>query len=113
MGELRLLCSFIFSANANTHELFTMPYLLSSHRNILNKAEVAHLTSGLEHEQGVMQHAWERDDGNGRYIRLASWQHPGNDVTGMVSRAHKFVDTFEKVLKSSTQNYTIGLERYL
>ena len=36
-------------------------------------------------------------DGMGRASRLLLWNHPGNDVTGMVGRCEKMVNTCEEV----------------
>lgn len=36
-------------------------------------------------------------DGSGRECEMALWSHPGSDVTGMVARCKKIVDTSEKV----------------
>lgn len=37
-------------------------------------------------------------DGTGRECKMALWRHPGSDVTGMVARCEKVVDTSEKVV---------------
>lgn len=37
-------------------------------------------------------------DGTGRECRMALWRHPGSDVTGMVARSEKVVDTSETVV---------------
>ena len=36
-------------------------------------------------------------DGMGKECRMALWNHPGNDVTGMLARSEKVVNTCEKV----------------
>ena len=36
-------------------------------------------------------------DGVGRESRLVLWNQPGTDVTGMLARSEKMVDTSEKV----------------
>ena len=75
--------------NTSIHSVIT--------RNLLSPGELSRLKEGLESPDGVMKHAWEREDGYGLKIKLASWSHPGNDVTGMVSRSEKVAGTFEKV----------------
>ena len=37
-------------------------------------------------------------DGKGRESMMALWNHPGSDVTGMVGRCEKVVNTCEKVI---------------
>ena len=44
-----------------------------------------------------MQHAFSRGDGQGRHSRLCLWNHPGNDITGMVNRCEKVAGTMEEV----------------
>ena len=46
---------------------------------------------------GVCKVTHTRDDGRGGNIRVALWNQPGNDVTGMVARSQKIAGTFEKV----------------
>lgn len=47
------------------------------------------------------KHAYVYDrqlsDGTGRECKMALWNHPGSDVTGMVARCERMVDTSEKV----------------
>ena len=44
-----------------------------------------------------MKHSYGVDDGSGRISRLCLWNHPGNDVTGMVGRCEKVAGTMEQV----------------
>ena len=44
-----------------------------------------------------MKHPYEQDDGDGRYTRMCLWNHPGDDLTGIISRSRKFVATCESV----------------
>lgn len=37
------------------------------------------------------------DDGHGRQSRMLLWNQPGTDVTAMVARCHKMVDTCQQV----------------
>ena len=36
-------------------------------------------------------------DGKGKNAKLVIWSHPGDDVTGIVSRSRKVVDSCQKV----------------
>ena len=59
-----------------------------------------HRTIGKFHAtDGVCKVIYTRDDGKGGNIRVALWNQPGNDVTGMVARSQKVAGTFEKVCK--------------
>ena len=45
------------------------------------------------------------DDGDGRNSRLCLWNHPGDDVTGMVGRCEKVVTTMEDLLGGEVYHY--------
>ena len=73
-------------------------YLLSSSlRSLLSQEELNKLQGVLENDEGVVKHGFNRDDGHGRQSRLCLWNHPGNDVTGMLARCEKVAGTMEKV----------------
>ena len=52
-------------------------------------------------DPNVEKYSWDRSDGKGLDIRLSVWNQPGNDVTGMVARSEKIVNTVEKVISLS------------
>ena len=66
-------------------------------RNLLSQEEVSKLKSALENEKGVMSQVYSRDDGSGRRSKTVLWNHPGNDLTGVIARCEKLAGTFEKV----------------
>ena len=66
-------------------------------RNLLNKEEVSKLKKALEASDGVMSQVYTREDGLGRRAKVALWNHPGNDLTGIIARSQKLAGTFEKV----------------
>ena len=47
-------------------------------------------------------------DGDGRASRLLLWNQPGNDITGMVARCEKVVNTCQEV-----HNFTLVLFDYV
>ena len=69
----------------------------SSLRSLLSREELNKLQGALENDDGVVKHNFHRDDGHGRQSRLCLWNHPGNDVTGMLARCEKVAGTMEKV----------------
>ena len=76
------------------------------HRGLLDSQEVGKLQTALEHDDGVMTKHYGRDDGAGRVSKTVLWNHPGNDITGIIARSEKFAGTFEKVkLMSNFRNY--------
>ena len=67
------------------------------HRSLLSSDELSKLKVALDRDDGIMQHAFDRNDGHGRISRQSLWNHPGNDITGMVGRCDKVAGTVEKV----------------
>ena len=66
-------------------------------RSLLSSEELSHLKEALESDAGILQHSYGRDDGHGRISRMCLWNHPGNDITGMVGRCEKVAGTMEQV----------------
>ena len=48
---------------------------------------------------------YRRDDGDGRLTRTTLWNHPGNDITGIVSRCEKLVNTVEDLIGGEVYHY--------
>jgi len=65
----------------------------------LSKEELSHVRSALEQDSGILQHSYAVNDGHGRNSRLCIWNHPGNDITGMVGRCEKVAGTMEQVVQ--------------
>ena len=59
--------------------------------------------TGFVTADGVCKVIHTRDDGRGGNIRVALWNQPGNDVTGMVARSQKIAGTFEKVTQQQSE----------
>lgn len=72
-------------------------YVSSPLRSLLSRDELNKLQEALEDDEGVVKHNFNRDDGHGRQSRLCLWNHPGNDITGMLARCEKVAGTTEKV----------------
>ena len=71
--------------------------IISSARSLLGSDELSKLKVALESDDGMMQHSFMRDDGHGRFSKVCLWNHPGNDITGMVGRCEKVAGTMEQV----------------
>ena len=52
----------------------------------------------LHNDESVAKHSFERDDGIGRRTKYLAWNHPGNDITGVIARSEKVAGTFDKVV---------------
>ena len=66
-------------------------------RSLLNSEELTKLKFVLENDSEILKHSYTRDDGHGRKSRMALWNHPGKDITGMIARSEKVAGTVEKV----------------
>ena len=60
------------------------------------------LTISAEHKDGLTKHSFLQADGNEgdanvRAIEMVLWNHPGNDVSGMLARVKKMATTMEIV----------------
>jgi len=51
------------------------------------------------------QSAFGRKDAEGRESRLSLWNHPGDDLFGMVSRGRRIVDAMEQLLGDEVYHY--------
>ncbi|XP_072014594.1 L-proline trans-4-hydroxylase-like isoform X2 [Amphiura filiformis] len=74
-------------------------------RSILSPKEISILGPALESDDGVRQHAFGLDDGEGSLSKMCLWNHPGNDITGMLFRSRKMVDTAEQLLGGEVYHY--------
>lgn len=52
-----------------------------------------------------MDHAYGRSDGNGRMTKMALWNHPGQDITGMIARIPRVRETMELLLGGKCYHY--------
>ena len=66
-------------------------------RSVLSGEELARLKDALEKDGGIMKHSYVVGDDSGRCNRMCLWNHPGDDITGMVARSEKVAGTMEKV----------------
>lgn len=74
-------------------------------RGLFSEAEITKLRLALENDEGVMTQHYGRDDGAGRRTKAVLWNHPGNDITGVVARTEKVAGTFEKLLGGEVYHY--------
>ncbi|XP_072016304.1 L-proline trans-4-hydroxylase-like [Amphiura filiformis] len=74
-------------------------------RSILSPKEMSILRPALESDDGVRQHAYGLPDGEGLHSNMCIWNHPGNDITGMIFRSQKMVDTAEQLLGGEVYHY--------
>lgn len=74
-------------------------------RDLLDNQELQKVKEVLEDNDEIRKRAFGVADGKGRESKLALWSHPGTDVTGMVARCEKLVNTCEKLLDGEVYHY--------
>ncbi|XP_077986733.1 L-proline trans-4-hydroxylase-like [Glandiceps talaboti] len=74
-------------------------------RSVVDDQEMKLLKSALEDENGVLQHKYRSDDGDGFKSRVCLWNQPGCDVTGMLARSEKMAGTMEQLLGGEVYHY--------
>lgn len=73
-------------------------------RGLLDKEEVDLILGVLENNP-VLKQAWDVEDGEGYAARMLLWNQPGDDITGMVARSEKMVNTCEALLGDEVYHY--------
>ena len=66
---------------------------------MFSEEEVARIKKFLADKQFLEKHTYSRSDGEGRKASLVMWNQPGSDLTGLVARTNRMVDTVEQVHK--------------
>jgi len=77
-------------------------------RNLLDGEELNKLKTALEHDEGVLQKAYDiydSDNPDKRATRLCLWNMPGNDITGMLARCNKVAGTMTDLLGGEVYHY--------
>jgi len=73
--------------------------------NFLDKEEISLLQEASQKDSVLMGNAHNVKDTSGRNSKLALWDHPGEDLYGMISRSHKVVDRVEQLLDAEVYHY--------
>jgi ectoine hydroxylase len=71
----------------------------------LDAEEVALLMSAAREDAALAENAYGVEDASGRQTRLASWNHPSEDVFGALSRSRRVVDSMEQLLGGEVYHY--------
>ncbi|XP_042869018.1 L-proline trans-4-hydroxylase-like isoform X2 [Penaeus japonicus] len=66
-------------------------------RNMLSKAEIQKLRAAVESSKGIQRHAFGRSDGD-RKSRMCVWNHPGDDITGVLARSRRVAGTMQELM---------------
>ena len=73
--------------------------------NLLDNDEVALLQKASKGDNVLMQNAHNVKDTSGRNSKLALWDHPRDDIYGMISRSYKVVDRVEQLIGTEVYHY--------
>jgi ectoine hydroxylase len=73
--------------------------------DLLDPEETALLLSAARADHALQEHAFGVEDTAGRKSRLSLWNHPGDDIYGMVSRSRRVVDATEQLLGGEVYHY--------
>jgi hypothetical protein len=74
-------------------------------RGLYDAEEMALLSRAAREDKALEEHAIQRKDGEGGIAKLALWNHPGDDIYGMISRGRRLVDSMEKLLGGEVYHY--------
>ena len=78
-------------------------YLLAP--GVLDDHETQLLVDAARADSGMLEHAFGVDDREGNPVRLTVWNHPGDDIYGVVSRSERIVGAMEKLLEDEVYHY--------
>ncbi|OWF45812.1 probable phytanoyl-CoA dioxygenase [Mizuhopecten yessoensis] len=67
-------------------------------RGMFDGKEMANLRKVFEETDLITDHGLQVGDGTGKKTKIALWTHPGSDVSGMMARCEKVVNTCEDLL---------------
>lgn len=74
-------------------------------KSLFNKEEIDLLKKTAVEDRELDKHSFGRADGEGGTVRLSLWNHPGNNIYGMIARSHRIVDKVEKLLGDEVYHY--------
>jgi ectoine hydroxylase len=72
---------------------------------LLDSEETAMLFAAARNDARIREHSFGVVDASGRQSRLAGWNHPGDDIYGMIARSHCVVDAMELLLGGEVYHY--------
>ena len=74
-------------------------------RRMFNSQEIDLLRSSAKQDKALDDHAFGRDDGRGKIVRLSLWNHPGDTIYGMFARCESIVNSAERILDGEVYHY--------
>lgn len=64
----------------------------------MDATELGLLKQTVESDVDLLNSSYGRNDGEAGKTKLALWDDPADDITGVIARAEKVAGTFEKVI---------------
>lgn len=74
-------------------------------RGLFDDEEIQLLRDQAKADRALDEHAMESRDGEGGAVRLSVWNHPGDDIYGMVARSARVVRRAEQLLGDEVYHY--------
>ncbi|XP_060067968.1 L-proline trans-4-hydroxylase-like [Ylistrum balloti] len=74
-------------------------------RGMFDDKEMANLRKVFEESDLIAKHGLKVGDGAGKQTKIVVWTHPGNDVSGVMARCDKIVNTCEDLLGDEVYQY--------
>lgn len=73
--------------------------------DFLDEDETRLLQQACRADSLMQQHAMDVRDSAGRRTNLSLWNHPGDDIYGMIARCERMVDSVEQLLEDEVYHY--------
>jgi ectoine hydroxylase len=90
-------------SDAETREFHETGYRIR--RGYYDAEEMDLLLRTARHDHNMLSHNIAVKDVAGRQSRLSVWNHPGDDIYGMISRGRRMVDAMEQLLGGEVYHY--------
>lgn len=74
-------------------------------RGLFDEEEIRMMSVVARGDDAIQAHAYDVEDVSGNKTKLTLWNHPSDDIFGMVARCHRVVDTAERLLDDEVYHY--------
>ena len=73
--------------------------------NLLDSEETELLLAAANADPMMKENVFDVSDRKGKNSQMTLWNHPGDDLWGMVSRSNRIVESMEKILDGEVYHY--------
>lgn len=74
-------------------------------RGFFDREEAALLLGTARGDQAITGNAMDLPDGQGQISKITLWNHPGDDIYGMVARSERMVESMTRLLGGEVYHY--------